>query len=241
MIKRPADQEFLCHFLEIAPWFRALSSQDRGRVRAAARVVQVREGGEVIRCGELAEHWFGVIDGLLVQALTIDTGEFTELATVGPGIWFGEGTLLKRERWRYDVVALRRSSIVLIPLEVFAYLRNTSLPFNQFISDLLNARLGMCVGLLVADRLLDPESKVARLLASLCMSEQLAAQGHFIPLRQEEIARLAGLSRQRTNMALHALKERRYITVERTGVTILDLIGLRTLEPPRNWLAKRGY
>jgi CRP-like cAMP-binding protein len=239
MIKRPVDRELLDQFLEDALWFRALSSHDRSRVRTAARIVQVHEGGEVIRCGDIAEHWFGVISGLLVQALTIGSGEFTELATVGPGIWFGEGTLLKQERWRYAVIALRRSNIALIPVEVFNHLRSTSLPFNHFISDLLNARLGMCVGLLVADRLLDPESKVARLLASLCMSEQLAAQGHFIPLRQEEIARLAGLSRQRTNIALHKLKERHFIAVERAGVTILDLIGLRTLEPPRNWLSKR--
>jgi CRP-like cAMP-binding protein len=241
MIERSVDQERLRQFLEEAPWFRALASQDRSRVSVAARIVQMNEGGAVIRCGDLAEHWFGVISGLLVQALTIDTGEFTELATVGPGIWFGEGTLLKRERWQYDVVALRRSNIVLLPLDVFVFLRNTSLPFNHFISDLLNARLGMCVGLLVADRLLDPESKVARLIASLCMSEQLAAQGHFIPLRQGEIARLAGLSRQRTNMALHRLKERQFISIERGGVNILDLIGLRTLEPPRDWIAKRNF
>ena len=186
------------------------------------------------------EHWFGMIDGLLIQALSIGSGEFTELATVGPGTWFGEGTLLKKERWRYEVVALRRSHVAVIPLDLFKYLRETSLLFNHFIADLLNARLGMCIGLLVAERLLDPESKVARLLASLCMAEQLAAQGPFIPLRQAEIARLAGLSRQRTNVALHKLQQREFVEVKRDGVIIRDLIGLRTLEPPRHWIGDRN-
>lgn len=233
-IRKASSDKELMNFLSAAPWMSSLSADDLQRVISAARQVHVPEGRVVIRHGDRAEYWFGVIDGLLVQALSADSGKFTELTTAASGAWFGEGTLLKHECWRYDVIALRRSHVVLIPVEIFDYLCNTSLPFNHFVERLLNERLGLCVGLLVAERLLDPEAKVARLLAGLCKADHATPRGSFVPMKQMQIAMLAGLSRQRTNVALNRLQELDYVKIRRDGIIVRDLIALRTHEPNRD-------
>jgi DNA-binding GntR family transcriptional regulator len=46
-------------------------------------------------------------------------------------------------------------------------------------------------------------------------------------MSQDEIAELAGLSRQRTQRALKVLAEKGLLRTERIGVTILDLNGLQ--------------
>jgi DNA-binding GntR family transcriptional regulator len=49
-------------------------------------------------------------------------------------------------------------------------------------------------------------------------------------IKQEEIAELAGLSRQRTNEALRCLEEKGLLRVQRVGLTILDLDGLQNFK-----------
>ena len=50
--------------------------------------------------------------------------------------------------------------------------------------------------------------------------------GNFVQLSQEEIGLLSGVSRQRTNEALHELERPGLLRVKFGGVTVLDLSGL---------------
>ncbi len=231
LAQKGGSDERLARFLSSSKWLSQLPPEDQQQVMGCVREVRVPVGGVVIRCGDPAEHWFGVMGGLLVQVVSADTGKLTELTIASPGLWLGEGTLLKKERWRYDLVALRRSHIAVIPIGVFEHLRNTSLAFNHFLQELLNARLGLCVSMLVADRLLDPDAKVARLLASFYLPEHPIERGPFLPIRQAELAMLAGLSRQRTNVALKKLRALDCIEIRRDGICVRDLAALRSFEP----------
>jgi CRP-like cAMP-binding protein len=60
-------------------------------------------------------------------------GRTSTFTGVPAGGWFGEGSLLKTEARRYDVVALRASRIAWVPRRMFEWLLNTSLPFNRFV------------------------------------------------------------------------------------------------------------
>jgi len=77
------------------------------------------------------------------------------------------------------------------------------------------------------ERLLDPDARLARCLAS--MFNPLLYPGSSLTLRisQEEIGLLAGMSRQRVNQALHRLEEASLLRVDYGTLTILDLAGLR--------------
>src|SRR5207237_10503093 len=123
------------------------------------------------------------------------------LTGMGRGGGFGKGSLIKREPRRYDVVALRPSRVALIPYASFERLRNTSLPFNHHLQNLLNARLSLFIGMLEYDRLLGTDARVARCIATLYNADLYPELKSYVDLRQQEIALLCGVSRQRANVA----------------------------------------
>jgi DNA-binding GntR family transcriptional regulator len=52
--------------------------------------------------------------------------------------------------------------------------------------------------------------------------------GEVLRITQQELAYLAGLSRQRVNRALSVLEQQGLIRIEYGGLRVLDLEGLRT-------------
>ena len=114
-----------------------------------------------------------------------------------------------------------------MPRATFEWLLDRSIPFNRFLMDHLNERLGQFIAMFEYDRLLDPDARVARCLAS--MIHPLLYPGNHESLRigQEEIGNLAGVSRQRVNQALQRLEGERLLAIGYGGIRILDLEGLR--------------
>ena len=208
-------------------WGRTLTASEVDRVSAEAFERQVPAGGFVARMGQRVDHWIGVIDGLLKMSVTSTDGKVSTLTGLNTGGWFGEGSLLKREPRRYDVVAMRPSRVALVSHTTFERLRATSLPFNHHLQHLMNSRLSVFIGMLEYDRLLDTDARVARCIATLFNTDLYPEPRAYVDLRQQEIALLCGISRQRTNVALRTLQNCGLLRVEPRGVTVLDLDGLR--------------
>ena len=191
------------------------------------RVVQVHTGELLCRVGKPATYWFGVIDGLLKMSKDTALGIPITFTGVPPGGWFGEGTLLKREAYRYDVQALRNSTVAGISVETFHWLLDRSVPFNRFVLQQLNERLGQFIAAREIDRLSDPDVRVARSLAALFHPLLYPGVGSLLRITQTELGYLVGLSRQRVNKALHHLQDAALIRIEYGGLRVLDLDGLR--------------
>lgn len=208
-------------------WAGALGEAELQQVLREMHERKLPVGGCAMRCGDPADHWYGVIDGLVKMSLSQPDGRQCSFTSVTAGGWAGEGSLLKPGRWRYDGVAVRPTRMACMPRHTFERLLQTNLAFNHFLLRQLSARLSLFVGLLEHDRMLGPDARVARGLASLFDSDLYPATGHFVQLSQEEIGLLAAVSRQRTNEALHTLQRAGLLRVEFGGVTVLDLPGLR--------------
>jgi len=215
------------HELAGIPWLNALSEEERERACADLRVVQVASGELLCRVGRPATFWFGVLDGLLKMSNDSALGIPITFTGVPPGGWFGEGTVLKREAYRYNIQALRKSVVAGITVETFHWLIERSIPFNRFITQQLNERLGQFIGAREIDRLSDPDTRVARSLAALFHPVLYPGVGAVLRITQQELGYLVGLSRQRVNQALCALQGLELIRVEYGGVRVLDLAGLR--------------
>ncbi|MGA0014824.1 MAG: Crp/Fnr family transcriptional regulator [Burkholderiaceae bacterium] len=210
-------------------WLRALDDAHRARATDDMRAVDVASGERVVRVGRRATHWLGLHDGLLKMS-----GEdgadgrggltFTGLA---PGGWFGEGTVLKNEVFRYTIQALRPSVVLVLPSETFHWLLDHSLGFNRFIMLQLNERLGQFIGAREIDRLSSPELRVARNLAALCNPALFPGVGSVLRITQQELAYLVGLSRQRVNQALQALQAQGWVQIEYGGLRVLQRDALR--------------
>jgi len=213
--------------LDAIPWLALLTPDQRQQVIQQLRVGDAEAGERICRFGRPATYWFGVIEGLLKMSNDDAAQTSVTFTGVPPGGWFGEGTLLKREVYRYNILALRRSTVAGLPLASFEHLLEHSIPFNRFVLDQLNERLGQFIAAREIDRSSDPDLRVAHSLASLFHPRLYPGVGQVLRITQEELGYLVGLSRQRVNQALRHLQRGGLIDIEYGGVRVLDLAGLR--------------
>ena len=216
--------------LQSAPWSQTLSPADFARVETETITRVCPPGTLVCRKGEAVEAWVGVIDGLVKMANVSADGKPTSFVGIGPGGWFGEGSLLKDEPRRYDIIALRESAIAYMPRATFMWLLDTSMPFNRFLITQLNERLGQFIAMVEHDRLMGPDARLARCLAGMFNPHLYPGNRSSLPISQDEIAQLGGLSRQRTNQALQRLEQAGLLRIDYGGITVTDLDGLRNYE-----------
>ncbi|AOY91925.1 Crp/Fnr family transcriptional regulator [Cupriavidus sp. USMAA2-4] len=214
-------------FVDRCVWAAGLSDAQRERVRRAVFVNEYSQGDYVCHKGDVAEHWLGVLDGIVKITTVSPSGKSVTFTGVPTGGWFGEGAVLKSEIRKYDVMALRASRIAFMPQETFQWLLDTSLPFSRFLLTQLNERLGQFIAAVEYERLLDIDSRVARAVSSLLNEQLYPGIGTRIEISQEEIGLLAGISRQRANQALKVLEQQGLVRVDYGMVEVIDLDGLR--------------
>jgi CRP/FNR family cyclic AMP-dependent transcriptional regulator len=212
------------------PWLSLLTAQERTEIVPQLVVSDPQPGDYVCRVGRPVTFWFGVLSGLLKMSSDTESGQTMTFTGVPPGGWFGEGTALKREIYRYNIQALRASVVAGLPVDTFHWLIDHSLGFNRFIMNQLNERLGQFIAARELDRMNNPELRLARHLAALFNPVLFSGVGEVLRITQQELAYLVGLSRQRVNEALKVLEARQLIRVEYGGLRILDLQGLRTAQ-----------
>ena len=220
------QKQTLMSFISKSPWGTELCRSDLDRVVAASVERTFAKGSAVLSASDLAQHWVGVIQGLVAQSVTHVDGHVSFLSAVSDGAWFGEGTLVQRGHWGYDAVVLRDTHVALVPLKTFEWLRETSLPFNHFLQVLMNDRLRIFTSLLLSSRHSTTEGRVATALSNFFQPAQYTRE-RFVRISQSELAMLAGTSRQRANDALKRLHELGLVETRRQGVEVLDLDGLR--------------
>jgi CRP-like cAMP-binding protein len=210
-----------------APWAKQLTPELRRRVVAEAVVQKAHKGAFVCREGDPVAYWIGVLEGLVKIATSSGEGKTISFTGIPAGGWFGEGSLLKNELRRYSGVALRESIVAYVPRDTFMLLLDSSVTFNRFLLIQLNERLGQFIAMVQHDRLLRPEARLATELAALFNPLLYPGNRANLPISQEELANLVGLSRQRVNMALKRLEQEKLVRMHYRDLTILDLEGLK--------------
>jgi CRP/FNR family transcriptional regulator, cyclic AMP receptor protein len=210
------------------PWLKVLKPEEYQRAVSHLKVGDALPGDFVCRVGRPVTYWFGVVEGLLKMSSDNEQGQTMTFAGLPPGGWFGEGTALKRETYRYNIQALRKSVVAGLPVDTFHSLLDHSIGFNRFVMNQLNERLAQFIAAREIDRMNRPDLRVARSLAALFNPILYPGVGDVLRITQQELAYLVGLSRQRVNEALTALEAQGTIRVEYGGLRILDLEALRS-------------
>ena len=213
--------------LRASLWGQALTEAEMARALAGTSERTFAAGAFICMKGQPVDYWMGVIDGLGKMASHWTTGKTTSLTGISTGGWFGEGSLMKKEPRRYDVMALRESRIAFMNRSTFTWLLDHSIPFNRYMIAQLNERLGQFIGMMENERMLDTDARIARCLAALFNPVLYPGTTRLLQISQEELGYLAGVSRQRANQALKALEDAGLVRSEYGGINILDLDGLR--------------
>ncbi len=168
-------------------WAPQLPPEDFERACEGTCERLVAADGFVCRKGEPVDHWFGVIEGLAKMSSDWASGKTASYTGIAAGGWFGEGSMLKTEPRRYDVIALRDTRVACMKRETFHWLLDHSIPFNRFIINQINERLGLFIGLLESERLADVDARVARAIGALFHPVLQPGIEARIAISQEEI------------------------------------------------------
>jgi len=211
-------------------WLKELPSGPKERVYADAYEESFNAGEVVARRGDTASTWIGCAEGLLKISAVQRSGKVVMLSGIPEGSWVGEGSVIKRELRRCDVIAMRRSRVIHLPASTVRWLLDTSIEFNQIIVARLNERLATYIAMFDIDRLNDPVARVARALALMFNPVLHPHMGSFINLSQTELGELIGLSRQSIGAALKQLESEGLLSSAYGGVLVKRLSALREYE-----------
>lgn len=225
---RPNGMISADYLKRIASWSRGLSEQEIGVARAGIVEKSFAANEFICMRGDHFEYWTGVVTGLVRIGNVSRDGKAISFTGMTSGAWFGEGTILKNEARRYDIVALRDSRIAMMDRATFHWLFENSVGFNRFLVGQLNERLGQFMGLLEHDRMLDATARLARCIASLFNPILYPDGARHLEITQEELGALSGISRQNANQCLKTLEREGLLRLEYGGVSIVDLERLRS-------------
>jgi CRP/FNR family transcriptional regulator, cyclic AMP receptor protein len=215
------------HLQRIAAWSRELNKREIEVARAGIVEKSFAANESIVVRGDRFDYWAGVVTGLVRMGIVLRRGKATTFTGLTAGAWFGEGSVLKNEARRYDLVALRETRIAMMDRTTFLWLFENSVGFNRFLVGQLNERLGQFIGLVEHGRTLDATARLARGIASLFNPILYPDTTRHLDITQEEIGALTGISRQNANQCLKRLGKQGLLKLEYGGVTILDLERLR--------------
>jgi CRP/FNR family cyclic AMP-dependent transcriptional regulator len=209
---------------------RELPTRLRSRVIEEAFDTHHVGGDLVARQGDPVTTWIGVADGMLKISGVYRSGRAVMFTGVPTGSWVGEGSVLKRELRKYDIIAMRATRVIHVPRATMHWLLDSSFEFNRFMLSHLNERLAQYIGMVETDRLTDPAARLARSIASLFNPVLYPGTGPLLQISQTELGELVGLSRQTTNAALKRLEREGLVAAEYGGVLVKNLAVLRAYE-----------
>lgn len=220
--RKPVD---IHEFLRRTPWVKAVPSSVRQRVLDDVYERTYAAGELVARKNEAAQSWIGVMDGLLKLSDVHRSGKPILFTGVPAGDWIGEGTIIKRELRRYDIVSVSSTRTANLPASTFRWLMDSCLEFNHIVVDRLNERLAQFICMVEIDRLSDPVARVARAIGALYNPVLSPNLDPILMLSQTELGDLVGVSRQTVNTALKRLQSEGLVTVQ-YGHTVVLQAGL---------------
>src|ERR1700710_2971827 len=122
----------------IAFWSRDLDVREIEVARAGIVEKSYRANECIFMRGDPFEYWTGVVTGLARLGIVSRAGQATRFAGLTAGGWVREGSVLKNEARRYDVVALRNTRLALMDRATFLWLFENSVGFNRLLVGQLN-------------------------------------------------------------------------------------------------------
>jgi len=211
-------------FMLAQPWFPGLPQEMQARIMDSVYTLQGGKGDTLLRAGEEVRGWYAVLTGLVKLQSQTSPGRRQGYLGIPGGEWFGEGSVMKKEPRRYDVIALRDSEMLCLPRNLFEELYERDLAFNQALTRHLNMRLGQAMLIIETMRLRTPEQRVA-----MYLSPMLWHGSRRVNLTQEELGVLSGLSRQTVNAVVNDFDRRGLVALDLGRIEIRNEAGLLAL------------
>lgn len=200
----------------------SLSAVDRRSLLARCRRRRFPRGGFVFHEGDPGENAHLIDSGTVAVRVTSPMGDVVTLDVLAAGDAFGEQALLGNESTRSaTVVALERTDTMCITRDEFEALWENHPDAARAVAAMLDARLRATSQALLDALYLPVETRVLRRLVRLA-EIYVGRPSRAIPLTQDDLASMAGTTRQTVNRVLGQAQEEGLVTLARGRIVVED-------------------
>jgi CRP/FNR family cyclic AMP-dependent transcriptional regulator len=216
------------------PWFAALPLVDRRAILAASERLRLAPGEMLFRQGDPvaagAGAFYGVVEGGIKASSLREDGKEAILVVLEAGNWFGEISLIDQQPRTHDATAVGEAEVLALPRPAFDRLLQRP-AFSLGVCRMLAARVRSLYGMVEDATLRSTRARVARRLLLLARGDATQARDlrPVVPVSQEALAMMLGLSRQTLSKELQGLAAAGAVTLGYARIEIASVGKLQEL------------
>ncbi len=200
-----------------------LSDEERRLVVARMTRRSFRKGDTLFFEGDLGDSFHIVQKGRVAVRTSTPDGDVATLAVLGAGDCFGEQALLTAESRRTaSVVALEAVESRMLHRRDFDEIRQRHATVERFLVDILAAQVRRLSSQVLDALYVSADRRVVRRVADLARVYDDHAGPIVIPVRQEDLASMAGTTRPTANRVLKQLEDDGIVSLSRGRTLVLD-------------------
>lgn len=205
-------------------WFSALPAEEQEALIRSSELMTLGPGEYLFHRGDAPCAFYGIKSGRLKATTVREDGKEAILAVIEPGNWFGQTSLTSRQPRARDVIALERSTLLVVKAAAFEELMQRSHAFVRAIAELQSLHINWLYRMVEDATLHSTRARIARRLLSLASGDvTLAPQcRQDVSLSQDTLAMMLGITRQTLSLELKAMAEKGAITLRYGRIEILS-------------------
>lgn len=200
-----------------------LSAEDRRALLATMHRRRFRRGDSLFHEGDPGDTLHIVEKGHVAIRTTTAVGDVATLAVLGPPAMFGEQALVGPDARRTaSAVALDAVETRVLQRREFDELRASQPSVERFVVEVLAAQVRRLTAQLVEALYVPADRRVTRRLADLAAVYASGSSDVEIPLKQDDLASMAGTTRPTANRVLRQLEESGVVELARNRIVVVD-------------------
>lgn len=209
-------------------WLTDVPEDFRNRIAALGRWVAVPRGKVLYSVGDASDAIYGVGEGMIDISVPIDADEQITVFRAAPGFWIGDGSLLSDMPRLLTISVPVDSMLFRVPGMALSHSLEAHPGDWRHLHRLAGKNGALAVRMLAEALALPPRARFARLLMRIATPE-----GRVVST-QEDLGRLAGMSRAAFRRAFASLIESGAVETGRGRIRIRDRAALEA-EAGKTW------
>lgn len=225
-----ADSKALLEGMSRNGWFGALPGELGLQMIARAELVRLRPGEMLFRQGDAPTGLYGLVSGTLKMSSLREDGREAILAVLETGIWFGEISLIDDLPRTHNATAIGPVEVLVLPRSAFDALMARA-DFARAVAQLMAGRIRLLYGIVEDATLRSTRARIARRLLLMARGDVTLSplKRPRVPVSQEGLAMMLGISRQTLSKELRLLSEQGAIVLGYGYIEVVSEAGLGKL------------
>ncbi|KAB7741667.1 cyclic nucleotide-binding domain-containing protein [Parvibaculum sedimenti] len=222
-----SPHERVARVLNHNAWFSRRPAELRRQLIQRAQVSTVDAGHWLYDKGDEARGLYGVLSGSVTTLVALDNGENVPVNISGPGTIFGYAAQILGGHRVATAIARERSEIIFIPQHALAAIAHEQPSLWIHFAELATEQLIWAVKIIAERSRLSPRARLAARLYTYATTWGDTDGEVSLPIRQDELAELSGLSRKTVNGFLRDFEKKGFVALGYREIEVRDLRGLK--------------